>query len=58
MAGDQPTGADTDFLTGFELPSGGDVWGRPVAPAVGSDGALYVTDDEAGAIYRIFRNGP
>jgi glucose/arabinose dehydrogenase len=45
-----------DFLTGFQ--QGATVWGRPVALAVGSDGALYVTDDKAGAIYRIFRAGP
>ena len=57
MSGDQPAGADTDFLTGFE-PADGEVWGRPVDPVVGSDGALYVTDDKAGAIYRIFWNGP
>ena len=28
-------------------------WGRPVFPLVGSDGALYITDDYAGAIYRL-----
>lgn len=28
-------------------------WGRPVAPLVGADGALYLSDDYAGAIYRI-----
>ncbi|HLI28717.1 MAG TPA: PQQ-dependent sugar dehydrogenase [Chloroflexota bacterium] len=30
-----------------------DVWGRPVAPVVGADGALYLTDDRLGAVYRI-----
>lgn len=57
MAAGQPAGADTDFLTGFEL-ADGTVWGRPVDPVVGADGALYVTDDKAGAIYRIFQSGP
>lgn len=54
----QVAGADLDFLTGFELPQGGDVWGRPVAAVVGTDGALYVTDDRAGAVYRIFQTSP
>jgi glucose/arabinose dehydrogenase len=40
-----------DFLTGFT--AGGKAWGRPVQPIVGPDGALYVSDDEAGAIYRV-----
>ena len=29
------------------------VWGRPVAPVVGPDGNLYLSDDCANAIYRI-----
>ncbi len=31
----------------------GEVWGRPVDLVVAPDGALLVSDDEAGAIYRI-----
>ncbi|MDH4570422.1 sorbosone dehydrogenase family protein [Pseudomonas sp. BN414] len=31
----------------------GDVWGRPADVLVAPDGALLVSDDEAGAIYRI-----
>lgn len=58
MTDGQVAGADLDFLTGFELPQDGDVWGCPVAAAVGTDGALYVTDDRAGAIYRIFQSAP
>lgn len=42
---------ETDFLTGFERD--GDVIGRPVDVAVGADGAIYVSDDYAGAIYRV-----
>ncbi len=41
----------TDFLTGFE--QHGDVIGRPVDVAEGPDGAIYVSDDYAGAIYRV-----
>lgn len=42
---------ESDFLTGFDR--NGDVIGRPVDVAVGKDGAIYVSDDYAGAIYRI-----
>ena len=37
---------------GFENP-GGSFWGRPVDAVPGPDGALYVSDDAAGAIYRL-----
>lgn len=40
-----------DFLTGFELNE--DVIGRPVEMAFGPDGAIYVSDDYAGVVYRI-----
>ena len=40
-----------NFLTGFELDE--DVVGRPVDVAPGPDGSIYVSDDMAGAIYRI-----
>lgn len=40
-----------DFLTGFE--KDGDVIGRPVDVVQGPDGAVYVSDDYAGAVYRI-----
>jgi len=39
------------FLTGFLR--GEDVIGRPVDVAEGPDGAVYVSDDYAGAIYRV-----
>jgi mono/diheme cytochrome c family protein len=39
------------FLIGFER--NGDVIGRPVDTSVGPDGAIYVSDDYAGVIYRI-----
>ncbi len=46
-----------DFATGWINPGSQNYWGRPVAPLVGADGALYVTDDNAGAIYRISYGG-
>lgn len=40
-----------DFLRGWLI--SGQAWGRPVAPIVGTDGNLYLSDDRAKAIYRI-----
>ncbi len=40
------------LITGFQYPNG-DRWGRTVDAVPGPDGALYVSDDTAGAIYRV-----
>jgi glucose/arabinose dehydrogenase len=40
------------MVGGFENP-GGSYWGRPVDAVPGPDGALYVSDDTAGAVYRL-----
>jgi glucose/arabinose dehydrogenase len=45
-----------DFATGW-LNADGTLWGNPVAIVVGPDGALYVSDDLAGAVYRITHTG-
>ncbi len=45
-----------DFATGWQTAEG-DVWGRPVDPFVAPDGTLFLTDDTAGAIYRIYYTG-
>ena len=42
---------ERDFLTGFNR--GGEILGRPVDIAQGPDGAIYISDDYAGAIYRV-----
>ncbi len=42
---------EEDFLTGFLR--GEDVIGRPVDVALGPDGAIYVSDDYGGAIFRV-----
>ena len=47
-----PTGEYEDFMTGFVTPEG-DVWGRPVGVTVARDGALMVTDDASGTVWRI-----
>ncbi len=46
----KPTGYE-DFATGWLR--GGKGWGRPVDVLVAPDGALFVTDDGGGRIYRI-----
>jgi glucose/arabinose dehydrogenase len=44
-----------DFATGFL--KDGVVVGRPAGLATGGDGALYVSDDNKGFIYRIAYTG-
>ncbi len=51
------TGEYEDFLTGFVTPEG-QVWGRPVGVTIASDGALLVTDDGSGTIWRVAYTGP
>lgn len=41
-----------DFITGWQL-ANGSRWGRPVALLVAADGALLVSDDYAGRIWRV-----
>ena len=45
-------GGQRTLVGGFQAPDGSR-WGRPVAAVPGPDGAVYVTDDEAGAVYRL-----
>jgi glucose/arabinose dehydrogenase len=47
-----PTGEYEDFVTGFVV-NDSDVWGRPVGVAVAHDGALLVSEDGNGTIWRI-----
>jgi glucose/arabinose dehydrogenase len=47
-----PTGEYQDFLTGFVV-NDSEVWGRPVGVAVAHDGALLVSEDGGGTIWRI-----
>lgn len=49
--GNRATGYDP-FIEGWLLP-GGDAWGRPVDVLVMPDGALLISDDRAGAVYRV-----
>jgi glucose/arabinose dehydrogenase len=51
-----PTGEYQDFATGFVIDDA-DVWGRPVGVAVDKDGALLVSEDASGTIWRISYSG-
>jgi glucose/arabinose dehydrogenase len=48
-------GQAEDFITGWLADE--TVWGRPVDLIVGKDGALYLSDDAGGVIYRISYRG-
>jgi glucose/arabinose dehydrogenase len=52
MKDGKATGEYEDFLVGF-ITKEGQVWGRPVGVAVAHDGALLVTDDGSGTIWRV-----
>ncbi len=51
-----PKGVE-DFAAGW-LRADGTHWGRPVDVATGAEGSLFVSDDGAGRIYRIFYAAP
>jgi glucose/arabinose dehydrogenase len=52
MKNGEPTGEYEDFITGFVV-NDTSAWGRPVGVTVTPDGALYVSDDAGGAIWRV-----
>ena len=54
MDGGRASGAYEDFMTGFVLRNG-QVWGRPAGVAVDGNGALLVSDDANGTIFRVTR---
>ena len=47
-----PSGEYEDFITGFVV-NDNDVWGRPVGVAVAHDGALLVSEDGNGTVWRV-----
>lgn len=52
MKDGKPTGEYEDFMTGF-VADNEHVWGRPAGITVTRDGALLVSDDANGTIYRV-----
>ena len=57
MEDGKPTGVYEDFMTGFVLDKD-TVWGRPAGIAVAQDGALLVSDDANGTIFRVAPGNP
>lgn len=51
-ANGKPDGTYDDFMTGFVVDAN-NVWGRPVGVAVAPDGALFVSEDGSGTIWRV-----
>ncbi len=51
-----PTGQYDDFVTGFVVDNH-DVWGRPVGVTVAHDGALLITEDGNGTMWRVAYEG-
>lgn len=49
---DGTLGPQQTLVGGFQADDGAR-WGRPVAAVAGPDGAVYITDDYAGAVYRL-----
>jgi glucose/arabinose dehydrogenase len=45
------------LVGGFLDPDTGEASGRPAGVTVGADGALYVSDDKGGYIYRVVSDG-
>lgn len=50
------TGAYEDFMTGF-VTADGQVWGRPVGVVMAPDGAVLISDDGSGTVWRIAYTG-
>ena len=57
LDGSTPTGPVEDFATGWLNEETFDANGRPVGLTIGADGALYISDDKGGIIYRISYSG-
>jgi hypothetical protein len=51
-----PTSEYEDFATGFVV-NDSEVWGRPVGVTVDKDGALLVSEDASGTVWRITYSG-
>ena len=57
VVGGVPTGEYEDFMTGFVADDDA-VWARPVGVAVARDGALFVSEDGNGTVWRVAYGGP
>jgi len=56
VEGGVPTGEYEEFMTGF-VANDDAVWARPVGVAVAHDGALFVSEDANGTLWRVAYDG-
>jgi glucose/arabinose dehydrogenase/cytochrome c2 len=56
LEGGVPTGEYEDFMTGFVVDDDA-VWARPVGVAVARDGALFISEDGNGTVWRVAFGG-
>ena len=60
LDGEKPVGSEV-FVTGWRAEGqtcgSAQTWGRPADVIVGADGALYISDDKGGRVYRVVYNG-
>ena len=60
LDGEKPVGSEV-FVTGWRAEGqtcgSAQTWGRPVDVIVGADGALYISDDKGGRVYRVVYRG-
>jgi len=54
----QLPGAQQDFASGWLNGDTGQYWGRPVATAIDIEGAVFISDDYSGTIYRVTYSDP
>ena len=60
LDGEKPVGSEV-FVTGWRAEGqtcgSAQTWGRPADVIVGADGALYISDDKGGRVYRVVYRG-
>ena len=60
LDGEMPVGSEV-FVTGWRAEGqtcgSAQTWGRPADVIVGADGALYISDDKGGRVYRVVYSG-
>jgi len=60
LTGEMPVGNEV-FVTGWRAEGqtcgSAQTWGRPADVIVGADGALYISDDKGGRVYRVVYSG-
>lgn len=60
LQGETPIGSE-DFVSGWRTEGqtcgSAETWGRPADAIIGADGAMYISDDNSGRVYRVVYTG-